>query len=1351
MISLKRVVRYGFVPTLLAGLAGFTLTYGYLWSPPSMPVPEHLKAWEEMKEPDHRSLFLLKFSTEDDQDDILDDLLDSDDLMGFLEGDGDLGPSMTSTDAIEAALAGDASVVANAGFFGGGLVVNGQGHASRRVPIASIFRDGDALTLDFWFKANALPPAGQSAVLATMEDSRQSPLIVLEVSAEGQVQLKVAGEVRLEVPFNTDEASWNHLVLVWSQYFMTLMVNDRLDRAPAAHHWNRDNHPVSLELLNTFRLPEPDWLAGLYRQAGNRITVGGAPGAPGLVGVVDEVRLSRGERFFYRWDLAWLDRVDASSVPELAAPYFRNSDVLTRFRFDGTLEPEVLAAEGWGGDASRARFQPGVSGQALDLSQIRDAGFAIQGMALPPQIDGTIEFWFRPLDWDNFYRASYHGTDMTPAKILAQLQGERLRRPLRIMTGTPGSHARIPWTRIHPGAWTHVILSVEDGRTRVYLNGKPQYFGQVGLDRPDGRAPWDMVFANSNTLIDEFSIYPWGMSAHEAWNAYARWLPEADALMEPLPLFDIHFRYIAHSWSGVERLEIDIDCMPVDGVRPEYADVALYDASGHLLKSFERHPLESNASTTFVIRQPLDFGQYKLTVRSQTANGEVLSESEMDYVRERPEWYENTLGLERTVPSPWEPMELEGHTLSLWGRSVKLGLNGLPAEMVALDRELLAAPATFWVRLEGQEEAQALAGKVLEFTEVAGDRIAWKAEAGGDGLKAVIEGWMEFDGLVYVDVTLYPENDTHQDSVTVESLQIEFPMDPEYATQLIANGGGNNFRQSWIARMIPGAGEGAPGDRNLVSVWNSLAQPYPSFNRAWSLVNFMPHIWVGGDATGLYFGAENDKGWTVCDQVAAQEILRAHDAVVFRLNIIRESTIIPDEGHHFHFTLLPTPAKPEPDNWRHDVVLGGNNFTAVDSFAAAEMKTDPFDPQSGDSFNLEPRSWEHAENMSRQLRDRTGRAILYGDVSWPRPGPAFQDWNHDMFNGAGRIAWIPEFEDYFVWAMHAFLERGLVDGIYLDDVSVGYTLSLDGTAYAFDNERGRRPGFTALAQRRALMRLWRLFLAHDMEPNIKLHMTYAYEVPMFSFATYLYNAEIFSGIDHPKPRDAMHEWPAERIRILAGAGKWGAGHPFISTLPRSFGEMDANWVYRQVRAEDAVFMTADVPGAASPWRNGPNLSQVVRQHGIFDPGVKGYPFWMSDRWITVEAPEGAAINASLYLHDDRAYVFIANRDTEPREVTIQRVKDALFPDASRVTWRDLDPGLAMPESRIADAGELEGLRDGLESADQASDGMDWNIDDLMEGGTASERALEQLKLRVDGERATFVIRPRDYRLLEIRP
>jgi len=1324
--------------------------------PPTKPVPEHATPWVETAKPDLRTVFLWKFVTAADRDKAAGDLLEKGSLDDLLEDDEGPLPTAGGQAAGGAAdkppkLVGKATVADDAGRFGGGLAVDGTGYAEGPADFSGLVASEGGFTIDGWFRPAKSAPADKPQTLLAIPNREGRPLLAVVLASATSAVLAVEGADRITVPVAATADGWHHVALVADSpraapdaATLTLIVDGQTGRA---------DRPASGQGV--------PWMKGVLGRIGGRLTVGGAEGQPGLAGSIDEVRLSKGARSIYPWNLGRLELARTPEAVELKAPYFKSGRVLTRFRFDGSLEPEPFAGRSWAGKAAAANFAPGVQGKALDLSAIDTTGFAMKGFDVLPDKTGTLEFWFRPLDWNNFYKGDYLGAGVKFNWLMTLTSKDAPpnspSKYIEVRLGRSGQDGAVRWQKIHPGTWTHVLFSMKDGPQTVYINGQRQRLYQAGLvTRPavydrealkkwrertggkDSDDTWTLAFKKSPTLVDEFTVYDWAMDENEAWNAYARWLPDAATQMKPLPVFQTQFDYFAHSWDRKEKLVATVGCLPVGDAKPAAADCEIRTAAGEVLLAAERQSLDEGSTATFVVAKPLPFGRYPAVVRSRDASGTVLAEEKVEYVREKPEWLGNMLGEERTIPKPWTPIKANGRALELVGRRIELGQGGLPDTIETHGRQILARPIA--MRTAGPGGDALLAGTGTKLGATADDRVEWKAALAGAGIKADVDAWLEFDGLLYCTITLKPAAGAE---TTLDELDIDVPMVTAEATQLLANGGGNDFRNSWIATMLP-AGEG--------SVWRSSDKPYPSFGRADGVTNFMPHIWLGADDVGLYFGAENDKGWTVDGPNPAQEILREKDAVVFRMNVIRETTKIPAAGRTFHFILLPTPAKPEPADWRKQMAAGGVNFGSCDSFGGFDMKTDPTDPIQGDDFRLEPRSWDHAAAMAPQSRAKWGRCILYTDASFPRMGPAFRDWDHDLYS-TGRLAWTPECEDYAVWAINEFLKRGVIDGVYWDDVSVGNTYSLDSTAYEYaGSKNGRRVGFTTLAQRRTNMRLWRLFEAAGREPCIWAHMTVCYEVPLFSFCRYLSNGEFLTGVEPYGKRDAMDFWKPETLRLLGPAAKWGAGVSFLTTLPRTLppGPAAEQWAYPQVRAEDALYATSGIQTLSN------GLTQKLVETTIYDTPPRVFPWWDADTVVKLSKPEKANVLSAVYAGDDRAIVFVANfdRDVEHRlKLTLDA--EAVFPGrggrAGGIRWRDLDPGLDPPKVAVASAAEIakeagavqeRGLDDKLPSFDPQQ------ADDFLTGDTPEARKSKQLELAVEDDTASVVIRPRDYRVLE---
>ncbi len=1333
-------------------------------------IPPHDRAWIETRKPDIDTVLLWKFSPEGAEETIEEDELEEDlfaEGEGADEDDAELARLPGANDAVMPRLKGGVKI-GKAGRFGGGLILNGTGQANAEgLNLKSILLGDKGLTLDMWVRPAGGPGAKKPQRILSIPSIDGKDALGLSLESGGRIAAVWRGEKKLVHSERCPADRWTHLALTLTTTGASRKI--RLDLQMVWTSLRLDVNGIST------KADRPLWLNGdtedrqvarrrcFGKTAGSKVVIGSGVVAAGFRGTVDEVRLRRRPRFFYSWDFGWQEAA-ADKVPRpMDNEYFKPGKVLTRFRFDGNLRPDVFAGFGLTGEdsADKSHFVQGIKGRGLDLSKVDETSFSMRGYRALPET-GSVEFWLRPKDWHNFYQGEYHGTDVKHLRLMNLIYEKALHnaatKNIEIFKGRSGQVGKVQWDKIHPGTWTHVLFSINKDRSTAYVNGRKQKLRQVGLvtrGHPHSRnahkawleltggkedGSYRLTFVPSPTVIDELSIYSWDMDANEAWNAYARWMPQDRVAMKVLPAFGLTFDYFAHSWSMKERLVMKLACLAVNGVKPARADLEIRDQDGqpvHLAKGLE---LDETGQVTVTVSKALSFGTYSVMVRSYSKANEILKQKALMWERERPAWLENTLGKERTVPKPWSPIRVEGPKLQTWGRNIALGDNGLPQQIKTLGREILARPVAMSWRVAGKDARAKPSG--LSFTEKAEDRVAWQASLTGGGLRATVNAWMEFDGLIYTDVELRPE----EDELEIQELKIEVPIRKDAATQFIANGGGGNFRASVIYREIP-------ADKPWA--WNSAEQPYPGFQRALRGGNYLPQIWIGNDQVGLNFCGENDSGWTVDEKLPAQEILPGDSTVIYRMNIIARPVKIGAEGRRFHFILLPTPAKPEPVGWRGDCNIGGVTFGSVATFGGFNMKADPRDPLPNDSFRVEPRSWEHATEMSRQCRGKWGQTFLYTDASWPRPGPGFKDWDHDLWAGAGRIAWTPEFEDYFVWAVNEYLRRDLIDGVYIDDVSVGRTLSLASTAYEFPgNKNGRRQGFTVMAQRRALQRLWRLFQAKGMKPQIWLHMTYCYELPMFSFARYLLNGEIFSGIKPWGKRDVMDCWSPTALRILGGSAKWGAGMEFKSILdsldtvplPRL-----AEAKYPHSRAQTAAFVTSDSglgQGLAQ------SLVLKLKPTGFFSPDIKVTPWWKVSRLLDIRSPEGSRLTAAVYALPDRAFVFISNHDRKANEVSLSIKPGTLFPGQARIVWRDLDPGLKPPTSTIASQEDIANATKPLETEatlDQEDEVTEETLLNDLEGTTQEDRELAGLALKTKGNAAQVVIRPRDYRILEAKP
>ncbi len=1274
---------------------------------------------------------------------------------------------------------GDA-VLTPAGVFGGGLRLGGQGWVkSGPAGLRDLLRaEPYCFTLAFWLRpAAGSPPDGQCLLALASADGTSSLRLVRD--GTGGVALLVDGRPALVHPRQVPANQWTHLALTLRQQVYrgggTLAL---LEKGEAILRVNG----AEARLGEEWQAP----LAALCRSVDGRFVLGAeADGTQGFAGELDDVRLAAGEPWFYAWqDWGFLDPEGKRAVVRGYPWFVSDRPEYLLCTFDQGLRPERFRGlEATGADRPGLRV-PGVRGSALDLSRIDEAGLAVVGLEALPQERGTIEFWFRPKDWNNFFHGDYIGSDVRRF-LLLRLAAKQDTHPsyagLRavwIEQGRNHQHfwANTPWVPFHPGKWTHAVLTWEGEKTAVYLDGSPQEQTQLSLTtRPTGHladaftrwqeqsagqddGTYRLTFLKSNTLVDELRVYDWPFRPEEAWNAYAGFLPQGERQFRPLPPLEAAFDYFAHCWEMAPRLEVTVTCLPVEGVRPKSVSLRLQDEGGSLIQETPATALSDEGKAMIAIRRELPFGRYPLLLASHGEDGQELARLETEYHREQPAWYANQLGKQRTVPPPWTPIRVQDRVVELLGRTVELQAGGLPAAIVSQGLPLLATPVVVrWRQGDRWEDAAAIGE--LRFGEPAPDRVAWQGTMAAGAANLAVEAWMEFDGLISYRLTLAPV--AGGSPLEVDELQVDFAFPDNTVSQLIANSGAFQFRQAYDVRLIP-AGEGP--------VWNSLDSK-PAMVRGVEVGNFLANLWLGGDRVGLNFSAENDQGWTPDDQRPAHEILRRPGQVVYRMNVITQPVAVDPAGRSFGFLLLPTPAKPEPPGWRAwGRVAPGQpraHIGIVDQFSGYKLTDTPTRQAPGITFTLEPASWEDAAAQAARLRQAMAHQMLpadplffYIDASWPTLGPSMKDWNRDLWAGTGRIAWIPEVEDYYVWIINEYLRRDLIQGLYIDDASMGRTFSLASTAYPFPgSERGRRVGYNTMGFRRFLMRVYRLFVEHGKTPHILPHMTWCFELPAFSFVDATLNGED-RDIKAYAERDSVDVWSPEELRIMGNAPKWGfatlfKGNVYPELQPKQKAVAD-NWAHRQFRAQFAIFVPHDLWTMFAETRL---IHPAFLDFGMDAPDLEFLPYWAIDGQFDLDAAAPDKLLAGLFRKADTALLMVSNLADTDQEVTVKVRPERLFGRAGALALRDADPSLPIPhweyrnmdQQATAEAGKMGGataaglLADGAPEVDEPLAALD----QLEEAGADRRREEQRLAMTFAADTATFVVRRHDYRILAI--
>ena len=180
----------------------------------------------------------------------------------------------------------------------------------------------------------------------------------------------------------------------------------------------------------------------------------------------------------------------------------------------------------------------------------------------------------------------------------------------------------------------------------------------------------------------------------------------------------------------------------------------------------------------------------------------------------------------------------------------------------------------------------------FSFPEKKSSRVKTESVFSAGSLSGKTAAVWDYDGMMKWTMTLNPCSDK------IDSLKLVIPLDdgkmPLFHT--CTDGVRINY-----AGAIP-AGMGKVWDGNKCSR-NSIIGSY------------VPYIWLGGELRGLSVFGENDKGWTLSENVPCQELVRRNGTLYLIMNLIAAPVKIEKE-RQLTIGFEATPVKPMPENWR---------------------------------------------------------------------------------------------------------------------------------------------------------------------------------------------------------------------------------------------------------------------------------------------------------------------------------------------------------------------------------------------------------------------------------------------------
>ena len=1075
-------------------------------------------------------------------------------------------------------------------------------------------------SVECWFKVDALPK--QPACILSVADDESRILL----RPDGRLELKLkqphgipskklapdqlaeinARNADIIAPTPVKLGEWTHVVAYNSRHVVqgagapfdaTLKING----GDVAHYLSEVNN--SYKFLG-------------WRSA--RVIVGNnVAGDQQFAGLIDEVRLLTDYREFYEVEsLPWRDAT-AKRTLQFGQPFFlENADVVHASCDDGPSDG------------------------------IRGHGWLIDGASAFPHIalkemktdSGALEFWLRPVNWDNFTGYWSHSPPgQRDLSVVRLTGGGKLFLEVRLPRAHDLEHPR---PVIDPGHWNHYVVNwdTQHAKASVFLNGK--WLLAVKLDRAVGALDTAEFGVNDKVTIhhpgtgatldnpdapagdrpqievDEIVGYRTALLETEIKQAYLRWQKP----LEPLPLFNsvVEYKY------SINKLEVRIKPqLPAD------TPAATARVSANAFGPAVTGPIGTDgvARIAFQLTTPIAPGKYQLQVELLDAAGKPLAKGVQDWERIAEPWAGNRCGILDKTPAPWTPIKVTGKTVETRMTRYELSPDGLPAQIYAAGEPLLAAP------IQLLEDGHPLTGKIIEQAPSRDVEATWRAEFGG---RLTMDCRVEYDGLIRYEFRA---------TGRVGVLAFVVPVKADRVTHWLTNAAGHSDCVTGLA----GDGE--------------FLKP--------ATFGFFNQIDLHDRTRGLFWFADNAAGWIQSKDVPAQTVTRSGAVTTLRCNLAADAGEI---AKPIVFGILPHPARPMPEKYR--LYERSDELSIFDAF-----KPWPMDPRTH-SMQLYPApdpeikgstepSWAYAERCIPAMKHAkpVGYRTMYLSRFWfsCRAG-AYDNW--EWRSGPTQQATLtPRFVDYLCWEMNEWIGRGIFNAIYLDEcyscptknVAAGHAVVLpDGSVQAGDTLWGFRE----------MMKRWRgIFIQHGLEPVMTGHHTGSFIYPGLVFCDGDLDGEGRPMIT-ARSKDFIDAVPLHRLETIQNGAMWGIT-PFYMACIWELGleKRDSNphkrWAWRMGRDVVAALAHYETAYAYTPQEVVRPYWQDVQRWGAGDPRVPFHPYWSNATGLQV-AGQGADVLVSYYQQPGKILLIASNRTGAPREIRVKLNRAALGLPANAV-------------------------------------------------------------------------------------
>jgi len=269
--------------------------------------------------------------------------------------------------------------------------------------------------------------------------------------------------------------------------------------------------------------------------------------------------------------------------------------------------------------------------------------------------------------------------------------------------------------------------------------------------------------------------------------------------------------------------------------------------------------------------------RYKLRISLVQHDKVVIEETVGFATPPKPKWLNNTDGIPDKVPESWEPVSLEGRTVSLWGRQYEFKKGPAPSQVYSKKTALLYRPCRLvldpmpkgWELLCAKTDGPIDAPTAAVFE--------WRSK--GTPVTYAAKTRVEFDGTIRVDLTI-PRK------AKVDRYALEIPYKKKLA-KFVHRGPvrfGGFFTTYWL-----------PEERQTHGL--------------------IPNYYLLNDDGGLCWFNGMPFEWRLKNPKEVLELIPGKKQTLLRVNYIDDDKVY-DTDRTFTFGLQAMPARPMPENTR---------------------------------------------------------------------------------------------------------------------------------------------------------------------------------------------------------------------------------------------------------------------------------------------------------------------------------------------------------------------------------------------------------------------------------------------------